>query len=383
MVSPSAPYGLTDLPKEVSTSLKLLIVEDESLVAVDLQERLIQLGYEVGAVVDNGTDALLYARTMKFDLVLMDIYIRGETDGIQTAAALREAMDVPVVFLTAHSDEATLDRAALSEPFGYLLKPFDERDLRATLQMAHYRHRAEARLSETLSRLTESNAALEEFASIASHDLQEPLRSMKGCAQLLERKYAGKLDHEADKLIGFIVNGSSRMKSLIEDLLTFAQAGRVAKLETIDTKEALEEALVSLSSVILESKAEVVSENLPSLRFNKGQFVRILQNLVGNAVKYRTAFTPPRVQVSGQRQGNAWIFSVADNGIGFEPEYTEEVFHVFKRLHHRAAYPGTGLGLAIVRKIVEQRGGKIWAESIVDRGTNFRFSVPDQEPELP
>ncbi len=221
MVSPSAPYGLTDLPKEVSTSLKLLIVEDESLVAVDLQERLIQLGYEVGAVVDNGTDALLYARTMKFDLVLMDIYIRGETDGIQTAAALREAMDVPVVFLTAHSDEATLDRAALSEPFGYLLKPFDERDLRATLQMAHYRHRAEARLSETLSRLTESNAALEEFASIASHDLQEPLRSMKGCAQLLERKYAGKLDHEADKLIGFIVNGSSRMKSLIEDLLTF------------------------------------------------------------------------------------------------------------------------------------------------------------------
>jgi len=144
--SPSAPYGLTDLPKAVSAPLRVLIVEDESLVALDLQERLILLGYEVGAVVDNGTDALLYARAMKFDLVLMDIRIRGETDGIQTAAALRETMDVPVVFLTAHSDEATLDRAGLSEPFGYLLKPFDERDLRATLQMAHYRHRAESRL---------------------------------------------------------------------------------------------------------------------------------------------------------------------------------------------------------------------------------------------
>jgi two-component system, cell cycle sensor histidine kinase and response regulator CckA len=144
--SPSPSSGLTDLPKTVSAPLQVLIVEDESLVALDLQERLIKLGYEVGAVVDNGTDALLYARSMKFDLVLMDIHIRGETDGIQTAAALRATMDVPVVFLTAHSDEATLDRAGLSEPFGYLLKPFDERDLRATLQMAHYRHRAEARL---------------------------------------------------------------------------------------------------------------------------------------------------------------------------------------------------------------------------------------------
>ena len=146
MISSAAPYDLTDFPKTVSTPLLVLIVEDESLVALDLQERLTQLGYEVGAVVDNGTDALLYARTMQFDLVLMDIHIHGETDGIQSAAALRETMDVPVVFLTAHSDEATLNRAGLSEPFGYLLKPFDARDLRATLQMAHYRHRAESRL---------------------------------------------------------------------------------------------------------------------------------------------------------------------------------------------------------------------------------------------
>jgi two-component system cell cycle sensor histidine kinase/response regulator CckA len=126
--------------------LRVLIVEDESLVALDLQERLILLGYEVAAVVDNGTAALLYAQTMKFDLALMDIHVRGEIDGIQTALALRETQDLPVVFLTAHSDEATLDRAGLSEPFGYLLKPFDERDLRATLQMAHFRHRAESRL---------------------------------------------------------------------------------------------------------------------------------------------------------------------------------------------------------------------------------------------
>lgn len=147
MITASPPYGLADsLRKAVSTPLRVLIVEDESLVALDLQERLILLGYEVAAVVDNGTDALLYARAMKFDLALMDIHIRGEIDGIRTAAALRETLDLPVVFLTAHSDEATLARAGLSEPFGYLLKPFDERDLRATLQMAHYRHCAESRL---------------------------------------------------------------------------------------------------------------------------------------------------------------------------------------------------------------------------------------------
>ncbi len=170
---------------------------------------------------------------------------------------------------------------------------------------------------------------------------------------------------------------------MIEDLLTFAQAGRVAKLETIDAKEALEEALVSLSSVIQESKAEVVSENLPSLRFCKRTVRPDTSKPCWESVKYRTAFTPPRVQVSGQCQGNTWILSIADNGIGFERDYTEEVFHVFKRLHHRGAHPGTRLGLAILRKIVEQRGGKIWAESIVDSGTNFRFSVPNQEPELP
>jgi light-regulated signal transduction histidine kinase (bacteriophytochrome) len=230
-----------------------------------------------------------------------------------------------------------------------------------------------------LSRLTRSNAALEEFASIVSHDLQEPLRSMKGCAQLLERKYAGKLDHGADDLIGFIVDGSSRMKSLIEDLLAFSQAGRVTNLETIDTKKALEEALARLSSVIQDSQAEIVSENLPSLRFGKGQFAQVLQNLVGNAVKYRTALHP-RVQVSSRREGNGWIFSVADNGIGFEAQYAEEIFHVFKRLHHREEYPGTGLGLAIVRKMVEQRGARFGRNRSWTAGPIFL--VPDQEPEL-
>ncbi len=149
-----APSDLTDFsPKADSAPLLALVVEDENLVALDIEERLTQLGYEVAAVVDNGADALRYAQAMKFDLVLMDIQLRGESDGIQTAATLRETMDVPVVYLTAHSDETTLDRAGRSEPLGYLLKPFDERDLRATLQMAHYRHRSESRLRKMQRRL--------------------------------------------------------------------------------------------------------------------------------------------------------------------------------------------------------------------------------------
>jgi two-component system, cell cycle sensor histidine kinase and response regulator CckA len=150
----SAPSDRADFsPKAVSAPLLALIVEDESLVAIDIEERLIQLGYKVAAVVDNGADALRYAQAMKFDLVLMDIHLHGESDGIQTAATLRETMDVPVVFLTAHSDEITLDRAGQSEPLGYLLKPFDERDLRATLQMAHCRFRSQSRLREVQRRL--------------------------------------------------------------------------------------------------------------------------------------------------------------------------------------------------------------------------------------
>ena len=231
-------------------------------------------------------------------------------------------------------------------------------------------------LESRTKELARSNADLEQFASAASHDLQEPLRAVAGCIQVFERKYRGKFDDKSDNLIGMIVDGSARMKALIDDVLAYSQAGRAEDLETIDTDAALQLVLADLNVAITEAETEMDFGKLPSLRFVKTQFEQVLRNLVGNAIKYRSA-VGQKIYVRAKRQTGAWLFSIADNGIGFEQQYAEKVFGVFQRLHTRDRYLGTGIGLAIVKKIVERRGGKIWVESAPDHGSTFFFSVPD------
>ena len=225
--------------------------------------------------------------------------------------------------------------------------------------------------------LVRSNEDLEQFAYAASHDLQEPLRAMTGGAQALARKYRGKLDQRGDELIEMIVDGSARMKALIEGLLAYSRAGQHDTLETVDTNAALQKVLVDLTLARSESKAEISSRGLPALNFVKGEFERLLYNLVGNAIKYRGPEIP-KIHVGAERQMNAWIFKVADNGVGFEPEYADKIFCVFQRLHTGEEYLGTGIGLAIVKKIVERRGGWIWVDSFPGQGSTFFFSVPDE-----
>jgi light-regulated signal transduction histidine kinase (bacteriophytochrome) len=225
--------------------------------------------------------------------------------------------------------------------------------------------------------LARSNADLEQFAYAASHDLQEPLRAMSGCAEVLKRKYQGKLDPKADELVGMIVDGSARMKGLIEGLLTYSRAGQDQNLETIDTGAVLQKVLVELSVALRECKAEISSANLPSLRFVNGEFERVLLNLIGNALKYRGPDSP-KIRVDAERQITSWIFRIMDNGLGFEPEYADKIFGVFQRLNTGAEHRGTGIGLAIVKKIVERRGGWIWVDSVPGQGSTFYFSVPDE-----
>jgi signal transduction histidine kinase len=229
--------------------------------------------------------------------------------------------------------------------------------------------------SRTLE-LVRSNADLEQFASAASHDLQEPLRSVSGCIQLFERKYRDKLDQKSDALIQMVVDGCARMKALIDGLLAYSRAGKDEDLETIDAGADLQEVLADLSVAISESKAEVVVEKLPSVRFVKRQFGQVLQNLIGNAIKYHST-AGPKIQIHAEREPGLWTFSIADNGIGFDQRYAEQIFGVFQRLHTRDQYLGTGIGLAIAKKIVERRGGKMWARSTPNRGSTFFFSVPD------
>jgi PAS domain S-box-containing protein len=240
------------------------------------------------------------------------------------------------------------------------------------------RKRAEQDLAHQASELARSNTELEQFAYVASHDLQEPLRAVAGCVQLLKQRYAEKIDAQGDELIRHAVEGASRMQTLLNDLLTFSRVEtRGKEPETTDCNVVLQRALANLATAIGESEANVVNEGLPTAAVDATQMTQVFQNLVGNAVKFKGAETPV-VHVGAARDDGAWRFHVRDNGIGIEPQYFERIFAVFQRLHTRREYPGTGIGLAICKKTVERHGGRIWVESEPGKGSTFYFTIPDR-----
>ena len=230
--------------------------------------------------------------------------------------------------------------------------------------------------------LTESNTALEQFAYVASHDLQEPLRTMSAYAQMLNLKYRNMLDAEADHLLNSIVGASARMGGLLRDLLAYARlATEEDRPPSIALDEDLEAALTHLDQAIKESGATVTHDPMPVLMVDRGQMVRLFQNLIGNAVKYRKPDQPAKVHISAGQSGNEWVISIRDNGIGFDPKYASTIFEPFKRLHTTEEYPGTGVGLAICRRIVQAQHGRIWAESVPGEGTTFCFTLPVDSPQ--
>jgi signal transduction histidine kinase len=232
------------------------------------------------------------------------------------------------------------------------------------------------------SELTRSNSELEQFAYVASHDLQEPLRMITGYTNLLAKRYGGKLDQDADDFIGFAVNGAKRMHVLINDLLSYSRAGTNRnRLTQTNCEETLARTLASLQAAIEESGAAITHDDLPTVMADRTQMDQLFQNLIGNAIKYRGA-DPPQIHVGCQRDGGWWVFSVRDNGIGIDPRYSERIFIIFQRLHTRDEYSGTGIGLAICKKIVERHGGKIWIESELGQGTTCYFKLP-LEPREP
>jgi len=600
----------------------ILIVEDEEIVAADLASKLARLGYEVRGSAARGEEAVGLARELQPNLVLMDIHLKGPMDGVAAAEVIRRQSDLPVIYLTAHSDRATVQRAKLTEPFGYILKPFEELELETHIEMALYKHRIErelrqseeryrllfdrspdgvfvvdaagrfvvanpaceiisgysaaellrmtfmdlcapdqlartvevfhravngleslqletalarkdgrraeiwvvgdplvegrktrlhctvrditerkkkegelrllstavasavngvaitdrnaqilwvnpafsqltgytfgeavgrtprilksgrnppelyremwttllkgepwhgelvnrhkdgslrdeemtitpvhahgaeithfvaikqdiserrrvqAALERTAADLERSNRDLEQFAYVASHDLQEPLRAVGGFVKLLERRFSKDLDAKAVEFIAGAAEGAERMERLISDLLAFSRvdAGGGA-FAPADLNRLLAEALENLQASIAAAGAKVASDPLPTLTVDPAQVTRLFQNLVGNAVKFRGE-RPTQIHVVAQLEGDRWVFSVRDNGIGIEPEYFERIFQIFQRLHTRKHYPGTGIGLAICKKIVERHGGVIWVESQPGQGSVFCFSLP-------
>jgi light-regulated signal transduction histidine kinase (bacteriophytochrome) len=238
------------------------------------------------------------------------------------------------------------------------------------------RRRAEETLTQHAEALRHSNEELQRFAYVASHDLQEPLRMVTSYVQLLAKRYEGKLGAEAEQFIAYAVEGTQRMKALIDDLLAYARVeSRGQSLLLTDSEKLFRQVLSVMQVSITETGAVVTHDPLPTVLADRTQLGLLFQNLLSNALKFR-ATRPPRVHVSVRPEDSQWLFTVKDNGIGIEPQYTNKIFELFQRLHTRQEYPGTGLGLAICRRIVERHGGRIWVKSELGEGARFSFTLP-------
>jgi PAS domain S-box-containing protein len=247
--------------------------------------------------------------------------------------------------------------------------------LRCTMLDITELRRQEELLKRQAADLARSNAELEQFAYVASHDLQEPLRMVASFTQLLAKRYTGKLDAKADEYINFTVDGAKRMQQLIGDLLALSRVGtKGGEFRDVPLAEVMSDVLLNLGPAIQESGAAVVQDSLPTVFADRGQMTQLLQNLIGNAIKFRDGKLP-QVHISAAETGDDWTISVRDNGIGIAPEHAERVFQIFQRLHTRDQYPGTGIGLAVCKKIVERHGGKIWLDSTPGGGTTFYFTL--------
>jgi len=243
------------------------------------------------------------------------------------------------------------------------------------------RERTAAELRKQADQLRRSNAELERFAYVASHDLQEPLRAVLSYTQLLFLRFRGQIGADGEEFLGYIAAGADRMHRLINDLLSFSRVDAApATLTPVDSGRVVNDVLRDLRPTLEEAGATVDVGELPVLNANETQLTQVFLNLIGNALKFRSD-RPPHVEISARREESGWVFAVADNGIGMDAQYHERIFELFRRLHGQDRYPGTGIGLAVCKKIVERYGGRIWVDSEQGLGSVFRFLLPDLSPE--
>lgn len=360
--------------------LLLLHVISDSLIALAYYSIPVGIAYFVGARRDLayrwmfmlfslfifacGTTHLLAVVTMWEPIYWIDGWMKATTAGVSIATAILLWPVIP---------------KALSLPSPSSLQRANEE---LQLEIAQ-RKQTEHALSEHARELAQSNNELEHFARVAAHDLQEPLRTITSYLQLLQRRYKGKLDADADDFIDTAVNGAKRMRALINDLLLYTRIGKSKEpFKAVDCETIVEQVIDNLQAIIEETQAQITFAKLPAVLGDRSQIAQLFQNLIGNAIKFRGE-APPKIHISAELaepveegQQEMWCFRVTDNGIGIAPEYAEQIFHVFERLHSIREYPGTGIGLSICQKVVEHHGGHIGLESQLGQGSTFYFTIP-------
>jgi signal transduction histidine kinase len=377
---PEASGGRSERPDKVGGKLRALVVEDEPADAELVLSALRQAGLEAsGDVAQTAEEFTDRVRKNSYDVILAD-YKLPDWNGMESVEVLRrEGLDVPVIVVSGSLGELTAVECIKQGAADYVLK-----DHLAHLPEKVRRAMQDKKLREehkqTLAELARSNQDLEQFAYVASHDLQEPLRMVATYTQLLAERYRGQLDADADKYIHYAVDGALRMQALVQDLLTLSRVGREGTdLQSTDCNVVVETAVKNLRSAVDESGAQITHDHLPVIIADGSQLLQVFQNLIANAIKFRGS-DPPAIRIRASKKSGEWGFSVADNGIGVAPEYAESIFAIFRRLHTRAEYPGSGIGLSICKKIIERQGGRIWVESHTGQGSTFKFTLPATTP---
>ena len=375
----------------VQSGARIMIVEDERILALDLAETLDELGYTVAGMASRADEAIELARRLDPQLILMDVRLDGDVDGITAAETIRDEHDVPVVFLTAHADDDTLQRATSSDASAYLVKPFKAPDLRCVIEIALHKHATDMRLREnerwleqTLQQRTAAleaaNRELEAFNYSVAHDLRAPLRGIDSFSQLLIERYSQRLDNEGLAYLDRVRASASRMSQLIDALLSLAQVGR-GQLQPLD---------LDFSQLVQSVTSELAAANpdrsvpmiiAPGMRAHADpRLLRIVvANLLENAWKFTARRQRPAVEVGPVQNTALPTYYVRDNGAGFDPAYASRLFGAFQRLHPDREFPGTGIGLAIVQRVIARHGGTVWADSQPDQGATFYFTLPKRQ----
>lgn len=384
---------------------KILAVDDSETYLQQIAEALRADGYEM-ALARSGEEALELLAVQPVDCILLDLMMPG-IGGRETCKRIKSAKvmrDIPIVMLTAVEDRDAMLLGLSAGADDYIAKSSDLELLRARVlaQIRRKQFQDENRVirehllrkekeeaerhSEVLevraAELKRSNDDLQQFAYIAAHDLQEPLRVISSFTQLLAQRYKGRLDSDADEFIGFAVDGAHRMQALIQSVLAYCRVGTADKeFRAVSSEVALKQALDNLRNAIADSAGVVTHDPLPTISADSVQLAQLFQNIVGNAIKYRGE-QPPRVHVSAMKNGSGeWIFSVRDNGLGIDSQYFDKIFLMFQRLHGRGEFSGMGIGLTVCKKIAERHGGRMWVESVPGQGSTFYIALPEEGPQ--